>query len=135
MTTWMLIEDEPDLLEALLVMTQLFGADGVAFTSGEEAAAWIDEIDRGALRAELPQLAWIDLRLLGALQGDEIAARLRRSPSFSSLPVILTAAAPLAPADERRLLARTGAQRLLIKPLPPLDQLRQIIHEMMFAHP
>lgn len=135
MTTWMLIEDEPDLLDALLVMTQLFGADGVAFTSGEEAAAWIDEIDGHMLRAELPELAWIDLRLPGALQGDDVAVRLRRSPSLSAMPVILTAAAPLAPADERHLLARTGAQRLLVKPLPSLDQLRQTIHEMMLAHP
>lgn len=135
MTTWMLIEDEPDLLEALLVMTQLFGADGVAFTSGEEAAAWIDEIDHGALRVELPELAWIDLRLPGALQGDEVAARLRRSPSLSAMPVILTAASPLAPADERRLLARTGAGRLLIKPLPPLEQMRQIMDETTFAQP
>ncbi|PJF25824.1 MAG: hypothetical protein CUN53_10820, partial [Phototrophicales bacterium] len=98
MTTWMLIEDEPDLLEALLVMTQLFGSDGVAFTSGEEAAAWIDEIDGGALRAELPELAWIDLRLPGGLQGDEVAAHLRRSPSLSAMPVILTSASPLTPA-------------------------------------
>jgi CheY-like chemotaxis protein len=135
MTTWMLIEDEPDLLDALLVMTQLFGVHGVAFTSGEEAAAWIDEIDRHALRAELPELAWIDLHLPGALQGDDLAARLRRSPSLSAMPLILTSSIPLAPADERRLLARTNAQRLLIKPLPPLDQMRQIVHEMMFAQP
>lgn len=133
MTTWMLVEDEPDLFELLLHMTQLLGVSGVAFTTGEEAAAWIDDLDRMHIQVEMPQLALIDVRLPGALQGDDVGARLRRSPILGAIPLILITAYHLSPAEEKRLLAKAGAQHVLYKPLPALSEFGQIIQAALTA--
>jgi CheY-like chemotaxis protein len=133
MTTWMLVEDEPDLFELLLHMTQIFGVSGVAFTTGEEAIAWIDDIDRMQIRVEMPQLALIDLRMPGDAQGDDVSARIRRSPTLGAIPVVLITAYHLAPAEERRILAKSGAQRIVYKPLPVMSEFQQLIHQTMMG--
>lgn len=133
MTTWMLVEDEPDLFDVLLQMTQVFGVSGVAFTSGEEAIAWVDDIDRMKIQVEMPQLALLDLRLPGDVQGDDVSARLRRSSVLGHIPIILLTAYSLSPSEEKRVVARAGAQRILYKPLPVLSEFRQIIQHTMLG--
>jgi len=129
----MLVEDEPDLFDLLLHMTQIFGVSGVAFTTGEEAIAWIDDIDRIQLRVEMPQLALIDLRMPGDTQGDDVSARIRRSSILATIPILLITAYHLSPAEERRILAKSGAQRIVYKPLPVMTEFQQIIHQTMMG--
>lgn len=131
MTTWMLVEDEPDMFDLLLHMTQLLGVSGVAFTSGEEALAWLEDVDRLQIRVEMPQLALLDLRLPGDAQGDDVGARLRRSPIMGKIPILLMTAYVLSLAEEKRVLSKSGAARILYKPLPALSELRQIIQQTL----
>ena len=59
------VEDEPDIYEVLLAMFEMWGIDGVAFVDGDEAVAWIDDVDSGRYRGELPELALLDIRCRG----------------------------------------------------------------------
>lgn len=59
----MVVEDEPDIYEVLLAMFEMWGIEGVAFVDGEEAIAWIDDVDNGRFQGELPELALLDIRL------------------------------------------------------------------------
>jgi CheY-like chemotaxis protein len=127
----MLVEDEPDMFDLLLHMTQLLGVSGVAFTSGEEALAWLEDVDRLQIRVEMPQLALLDLRLPGDAQGDDVGARLRRSPIMGKIPILLMTAYVLSLAEEKRVLSKSGAARILYKPLPALSELRQIIQQTL----
>jgi CheY-like chemotaxis protein len=121
MATWLIVEDEQDIHDVLLLVAEVLRHRGLAFSNGEEVCAWIDAIegDGGAY----PDLALIDMRLPGAIQGEQIAARLRRSPLLGRIPIILMTGYYLPPDMERDLLARSGADRILQKPLPSPLQL------------
>ena len=43
MSTWMVVEDEPDLYDTLLALFEIWSIDGVAFTNGTDAIKWIEE--------------------------------------------------------------------------------------------
>ena len=71
MSTWMVVEDEPDIYELLLAMFEMWGIEGVAFVDGEEAVAWIEETDKDESPGELPELALLDIRLPGTVSGPD----------------------------------------------------------------
>ena len=79
LSTWMVVEDEPDIYELLLAMFEIWGIEGVAFVDGEEAITWIEESDKGA-PSEIPELAVLDIRLPGNVSGPMVGARIRQSP-------------------------------------------------------
>ena len=56
MTTWMVVEDEPDVYEMVLAIYETLGVEGAAFLNGEDAVEWLDDIDNNRLHDELPQL-------------------------------------------------------------------------------
>lgn len=131
MTTWMVVEDEHDLYEMVLAMYELMGVDGLAFIGGEEAIAWIEEVEAGDFTEELPELALLDLRLPGRVSGIDIGARMRSSPQLHDVPLVLMTAYRLSPKDEDAILAETGAEMLLYKPLPDYDSLRDLFFEVV----
>lgn len=131
MTTWIVVEDEPDVYEVLLAMFQLWGIDGVGFVDGEEAIAWIEDVDAGRFSGELPELALLDIRLPGIYSGVEVGARLRSSPALSSMAITLCTAYRLTPEEEIAFVAKAGADRLMYKPLPPFNQLQRILDEIV----
>ncbi|MBZ0301183.1 MAG: response regulator, partial [Anaerolineae bacterium] len=90
MSTWMVVEDEPDIYEVLLAMFEMWGIDGVAFVDGEEAIAWIDDVDGGRFRGELPELALLDIRLPGAVSGAAVGERLRKSTVLGDIAIVLS---------------------------------------------
>lgn len=121
MSTWMVVEDEPDLYDTLLALFEIWSIDGIAFTDGSDAIEWIDEYDRGSASVSKPELAILDIRLPG-VSGPEIAHRLRRSPILKDIAVVLTTAYSLSPQQEREVIARADADMLMYKPLPaPLE--------------
>jgi CheY-like chemotaxis protein len=71
-STWMLVEDEPDLCEILSTLLELWGYDVVAFQTGEDAVGWIKEVEKWESDDDLPELALIDIRLPGEIDGIEI---------------------------------------------------------------
>ncbi len=103
MGRWMIVEDEPDLYDMLLTMTDLMGVDGVAFANGEDAVAWIEDVEEKRLSADLPDLALLDMRLPGEINGEDVGARLRESPVLGEITVVLMTAYRLSPKDEKAI--------------------------------
>jgi CheY-like chemotaxis protein len=128
--TYMIVEDEPDLYEMLTAMSNVLGVNEVAFATGEEAVTWIEEVDAGLIREEMPVLALIDLRLPGDIDGVMVAERLRTSPQLSNIAVVLMTAYHLDAHDEQDAIARSGADLLMYKPLPKLTELRDILRDI-----
>ena len=127
MTSWMLVEDEPDLYEMLLAMTQTMGVDGIAFSTGEEAVDWIEDVDAGMFQGELPVLALLDIRLPGDIDGPMVGARLRQSRQLGHVRTILITAFHLSPSEEADVLHQADADLLLYKPLPGFRELESIL--------
>jgi CheY-like chemotaxis protein len=117
----------------LLAMYETMGVDGVAFTDGEEAMDWIDEVDSGNYRGELPELALIDIRLPGKVNGIQVAARMRKSPQLSSIAVVLMTAHRLSPRQESSAKRRSGASHLLYKPLPGFREFQAILQGLVVS--
>jgi CheY-like chemotaxis protein len=127
MTTWMVVEDEPDLYDMLLSMTQIMGIDGLAFTTGEEAVGWIDDVDQKHIHVEAPQLALLDIRLPGDISGPAVGGRLRQSPILQNTTIVLMTAYKLSPQEEKAVIREAGANLLVYKPLPNLPELQKML--------
>jgi CheY-like chemotaxis protein len=132
MATWLVVEDEPDLYDILLMMFELWGIEGIAFVDGAEAVAWIEDVDRGSVTEELPELAILDIRL-PEISGPEVGARLRKSERLGRIPVVLTTAYRLSAEEEEQVKQRAQADMLMYKPLPPMPELRKILTQIINA--
>ena len=117
MSTWMVVEDEPDLYETLLALFEIWSVDGVAFTNGTDAIRWVDEVDAGKVETNIPELAVLDIRLPGA-GGHQVASRLRKSPVLKDIAIVLTTAYHLTPEKEAEIFSAAGTKHLVYKPLP-----------------
>jgi CheY-like chemotaxis protein len=131
MTTWMVVEDEPDLYEMVLAMYEWWGFEGLAFVNGEDAIAWIEHVDQGRVQGDLPQLVMLDIRLPGTIDGIQVSARLRKSPYLRGMAVVLMTAYHLKGKAEKEALARSGADLLLYKPLPAFKELQAILEKVV----
>ncbi len=127
MSTWMVVEDEPDIYELLLAMFEMWGIEGVAFVDGEEAISWIEETDKDAAPSELPELALLDIRLPGSISGPMVAERLRKSPVLNRAAVVLITAYKLTVEEENEIIAQAQADKLLYKPLPNFAELKKTL--------
>lgn len=130
MTTWMLVEDEPGMYEMVLAMYEILGINGVSFTNGEDALAWIDEVDNG-YADEVPELALLDIRLPGDTSGPDVGARLRRSPTLKNAAIVLMTAYRLTPDEEKAFISHAKADLFLQKPLPKQPELTALLHEVI----
>ena len=131
MSTWMVVEDEPDIYEVLLAMFEMWGIEGVAFVDGEEAVAWIEDVDNGRFRGELPELALLDIRLPGAISGPMVGERLRQSPVLGQIAIVFSTAYKLSVDEEKAVIAQAGADKLMYKPLPKFNELQKILEDVI----
>lgn len=131
MTTWMLVEDEPDLHEMLRYMIEGIGHRVLGFSDGEEARDWIDYVDGDAENPTLPELALIDIRLPGKTSGVEVAARLRRSPALQHTAVVLMTAYRLSAEEETRIMNEAMPDMLVYKPLPAFHVFRRKLEDLL----
>jgi len=128
MSTWMVVEDEPDLYDTLIALFEIWSIDGVAFTNGTDAIKWIDDVGKGGVDVTIPELAILDIRLPGA-SGPEIGQRLRANSVLKDITIVLTTAYHLSPQEEKDVIARAGADALLYKPLPSPSEFRAILQK------
>jgi CheY-like chemotaxis protein len=123
MKTWIVVEDEPHIYDLLIAMFELWGINGRAFVDGEEAVAWIERVDRDGTVTDIPELAFIDIRLPG-ISGAAVGERLRQSRVLREIPIVLTSAYVLDSAELDALMRQSGADAFIRKPLPDFADLK-----------
>lgn len=133
MATWILLEDEIDVQEMMLAMVDMLGAQGMSFSDGTEAVRWIGLAEAGEYDGEMPELALLDIRMPDAISGPEVATRLRRSPLFKDIVIVLMTAYRLSLQDEEAIMRRAGANFLLYKPLPSIDELGYVLNGLLLS--
>lgn len=126
MSTWMVVEDEPDLYDTLLALFEIWSIDGVAFTNATDAIKWIDDVDKGSADTNIPELALLDIRLPD-INGPEIGKRLRKSTVLGDIAIVLMTAFHLTPQEEEAVMTLAGTKVLLYKPLPAPKEFRAIL--------
>ncbi len=127
MSTWMVVEDEPDIYEVILAMFEMWGIEGVAFVDGEEVIEWIEDVDAGRYTGDKPELALLDIRLPGKINGVDVGERLRRSPILSNMAIVLTTAYTLTIEQQDEAMRRTEADKWIPKPLPKFNELQTLL--------
>lgn len=127
----MVVEDEPDIYEVLLAMFEMWGIEGVAFVDGEEAVAWINDVDAGRFKGELPELALLDIRLPGEISGVAVGERLRQSHVLGQIAIVLTTANKPSLEDQETHMLRAGADKWLPKPLPKFNELQKVLESVI----
>lgn len=127
----MVVEDEPNIYDLLITMFQMWGIDGKAFSEGEPAQAWIDDVDAGRYKGELPELAVLDIRLPGSVSGPMVGERLRRSPLLRDIAIVLITAYSLGRDEEIAIIQSADADRLIYKPLPGFADFRAILENTL----
>jgi len=133
LSTWMVVEDEPGIYEVLLAMFEMWGIGGIAFVDGEEAVAWIEDVDEGRAKGEKPELALVDIRLPGTIQGEMVGARIRQSSQLRDMAVVLITAYHLTSDVKESIMKQSGADELLYKPLPRFNELKQKLENVLAA--
>lgn len=128
LATWMLVEDEPNVFELLMAMFDMWGIAGRVFIDGEEAMAWLDDVDSGRFKGDLPELVLLDLRLPGEVQGWDVGARLRRS-KLKHVPIVVITAYTFAPEEQAQIEQMVQPDLQLKKPLPKFNQLQSLLEE------
>lgn len=131
LSSWMVVEDEPDIYEVLLAMFNLWGIEGVAFVDGDEAIKWIDDVDNDRFTGELPELALLDIRLPGEYNGIDVGERLRESHVLGDMAIVLTTAYRLTPEEQNEAMKKAGADKWLPKPLPKFDELQKVLEAVL----
>ncbi|RGP36899.1 response regulator transcription factor [Pseudotabrizicola alkalilacus] len=101
----LLIEDEPNISEAIRFILSRDGCDVTALADGTGAL--------DAVRAAMPDLVILDLMLPG-LSGLEILIQLRADPTTQSLPVMMLTAK--GQGRDREAAERAGASHFMTKP-------------------
>ena len=130
-TTWMLIEDEPDLYDMILAMYDMLGVGGVAFANGADAMDWIASMEQG-LDNEVPELALVDIRLPDKMiDGVHVAAHLRKSKLLGNMAICMITAYKFSDEDKLAIMRESGADMLLNKPLPKMKELDIILRDLV----
>ncbi|TGD42849.1 response regulator [Pseudotabrizicola sediminis] len=101
----LLIEDEPNITEAIRFILSRDGCDVTALADGAGAIA--------AVQAAKPDLVILDLMLPG-VSGLEILAQLRADPATKTLPVMMLTAK--GQGRDREAAERAGASHFMTKP-------------------
>lgn len=130
MPKWVIVEDEPDLLDTLLAMFEIWGIDGLSFSAGHDAFNWIYAVDTGQYVDPLPQLALIDLRLPDAF-GVDVAIRIRQSPVLHNMTIVLMTAYQLSQEHEHQFVQDVEADAFFHKPLPGMKELQKRLNTLV----
>ena len=127
--TWMVVEDDTAIRNVIETMCELWDFNILSFKDGFDATSYLKKSDPPT---PLPDVALLDIRMPGPW-GHEIGAHIRKHPLLQNIGVLLMTAYELPGEDEKRYLESSGADRLVYKPLPPMDELLELINEIINA--
>jgi CheY-like chemotaxis protein len=127
---WLIAEDETDIRNLVVMMTQVWGHTPMPFETGQKAWDWLDEVESGAYSGELPGFALMDIRMPGK-RGYEISQRMRTIDTLKNIPIILMTAFVMTEDEMEGIRKKHGVDRVINKPLPDFDQLKKTIDDVI----
>jgi CheY-like chemotaxis protein len=127
--TWMIVEDDGAIRDVIEMMCELWEFKVISFRDGFQAMEYLKSETPAS---PLPDVALLDIRMPGPW-GHEISARIREHPQLKGIGIILMTAYELPGQDEEKYLQTSGADKLLFKPLPPMDELLTFVREVVQA--
>jgi CheY-like chemotaxis protein len=125
--TWMILEDDEATRDVIETMCELWEFPVVAFKDGNRAAEYLKE---DTLPPPLPNVALLDIRNPG-LWGHEVSELIRKHPALNDIAIIIMTAYELPGKDREQLKRLSGADRIIFKPLPSMDQLIGLVEEVI----
>jgi CheY-like chemotaxis protein len=126
---WLVVEDEEDIRNIVKVMFQVWGHMALEFRDGNEAWTWLDSIESGMVKNELPELALMDIRMPGH-RGHEIAKRMRSISPLQHIPIILMTAFSLTDSERQEMVQQYGVDHIVHKPLPDFFEFQRLIEKI-----
>lgn len=111
----LLIEDEPNIIEAISFILARDGWDVKTHANGHDAIE--------AIRARAPDMVILDVMLPGR-SGFDILHDIRSDPQLSGLPVLMLTAR--GQVKDREMAERAGASRYMTKPFSNADMLEAV---------
>ena len=128
--TWLIADDEVDILNLVAMMCRFWGQNPLMFNSGDKVWEWLDKVESGEFAEPIPDLALMDIRMPGK-KGNELAHRMRQLPALKKLPIVLMTAFSLSEADVFAMAQNDGVDYIIYKPLPTPDDLRQKLEDVI----
>lgn len=129
MKPWLVIEDEHDIRMIVTMLFTAWGHPPMEFKSGYEAFEWLDQVEAGTFKGELPELALMDIRMPGHY-GNEIARRMRTTKGLEHIPIVLMTAFNVTESDRVKFMTEDGVDHLINKPLPEMDKFKALLDEI-----
>jgi CheY-like chemotaxis protein len=127
---WLLVEDDQSIRTMLSAMIGFWNRIPLAFSDGNQAMAWLDDVEKGRETSPLPELALLDIRMPGP-HGDEIAQRLRNVSRTANTPIVLMTAFRFEPDEHKRINETARPDAFIAKPLPSPDDFRKMLEELL----
>ncbi len=124
--TWLVIEDDHAIRDVIGTMCELWGFDAVMLKDGFQASEYL----QNEAPTPQPDIALIDIRMPGPW-GHEIGAKIRAHPRLHNIGIILMTAYTLPEGDAEQYMNLSGADMLLYKPLPPMDELLKLVQQIV----
>ena len=124
--TILLAEDDFAIRDIITTMCELWDFNVIPFKDGHRVSEYLSDANPVA---PLPDVALLDIRMPGPW-GHELAARIRQHPRLKNMGIILMTAYELAGADEAAYVEHAGADRLIYKPLPDMDELLAVMRDV-----
>ncbi|MFZ4828897.1 MAG: response regulator [Phototrophicaceae bacterium] len=125
----MIAEDETDIRNLVAIMAEHWGHVPLTFKDGTEAWKFLDKLERGEIRDNIPDFALMDIRMPG-YRGDEIAHRMRTIAILQNIPIVLMTAYSLSD-GERAAMLTNGADLIIDKPLPDFAKLESDLNNVI----
>lgn len=116
----LVVDDEPDNLEVVVVLLQMYDADVLIASNGQEALEMARDFQ--------PKFIISDLSM-PVMSGWEMIHILKNDPKTKAIPVIALTAHAMT-GDKQRVLA-AGFHNYLSKPLQPATFIRDFLHLVM----
>lgn len=128
--TWLIVEDDEDIRNIVRLMCNAWGHPTLVFPNGEKAWSWLDDVENGTFQDELPEFALLDIRMPG-YTGDLVAERIRKTQQLQDIPIVMMTAYALTQKNLEQIMTTSGADKLVMKPLPDMNDLETILHSVL----
>ena len=125
--TILLAEDDFAIRDIISTMCELWDFNVLSFKDGNRVSEYLAN-DNPA--DPLPDVALLDIRMPGPW-GHELGAKIRQHPRLRNMGIILMTAYELAGEDESAYMKHAGADRLIYKPLPAMDELLAVVQDVL----